>query len=225
MAKDEILQLPFDICDAEAVRQRGVNVQRLLSRAFLVRLGHGRQRAHVVEPVTELYEQDSRVFGHGHEHLAHRRRLGRRPRVERDPLQLGDTVHDLGHHRAKVSLEVGHRQGGVLHRVVQQGGGQRDVVHAEAGQHRGHRQRMRDERFSGPADLALMSALGRLVRLQDQALVALGMALPVRLQQRSRCLRLRLALPPPGQDALNRSGGLASGYPFDCAHFVPFTCP
>ena len=206
----QVLQLPLDVGDAKAVGQRGVNVERLLSRTLLAGLGHGRQRAHVMEPVAQFYEQNSWVFGHGDEHLAHRRRLRGGTRVERDPLQFGHAVHNLGDHGAEVCFEVRHRQGGVLYGVVQQRSRQRDVVHPEAGQDGGHGQWVRDERLAGTADLALMGTLGRLVRLQDQALVAPGMALAKGLQQRAERFGLRLALTPPRQDALHRGCRLAS---------------
>ena len=105
----QIFQLPLDVRDAEAVGQRRVDVERLLGRALLARFGHGRQGPHVVEAVAQLYEQDPRVLGHGDEHLAHRRRLGGGSRIERNPLQLGDAVHDLGDHRAEFGLEVAPR--------------------------------------------------------------------------------------------------------------------
>ncbi len=222
--ESQVFQLPLHVRDAETVRQRRVDVQCFLGGALLVRLRHGRQRPHVVEAVAQFYEQDSRVFGHGDEHLAHRRRLRRGPSIERDPLQLGDPVDDLRHYGAEIGLQVGQRQRGVLDGVVQQGGRQCDVVHAEPGQNRRHRQWVRDEGLARTADLALVRPLGRLVRLQDQALVALKMTLPVRLQQRAQGLRLGLALPAPGQHALDSGNGPAPWYPFDCAHALPFIC-
>ena len=199
----EVLQLPLDVRDTEAVGQRGVNVEGFLRRALLVRLGHGRHGAHVVQAVAQLYEQDPGVLGHGHQHLAHGGGLGRRARVERDPLELGDAVDDLGHDRPELRLDLLQGDGRVLDRVVQQRGRQGHVVHAQAGQDGGDGHGVGDVRLAGAAELAVVGLFGRLVGLYDEAGVALGMALPVGGQQRPEEVGGRRPLAAPGQDALD----------------------
>ena len=73
--KGEILQLPLDLLDPQAVSERGVDVAGLLGRATLLPLGHDRQGPHVVKPVRQLDHEHTPVARHGHEHLAHRRGL------------------------------------------------------------------------------------------------------------------------------------------------------
>ena len=92
----EVLELPLHVADAEPVRERRVDVERLLGDAQLLRLGQRRDRAHVVEPVGELDEQDPDVLGHRDEHLAQRRGLLGLLGVELEPVQLGDAVDDRG---------------------------------------------------------------------------------------------------------------------------------
>ena len=50
----QVLELPLDLLDPEAVGQRGVDVEGLLGRAALLPLGHDGQGPHVVEPVGQL---------------------------------------------------------------------------------------------------------------------------------------------------------------------------
>ncbi len=140
----EVLQLPFDLLDAQAMRQGSVDVPCLLGRPALLPLGHDRQGPHVVEPVCQLDYEHPPVAGHRDEHLAHGGGLLRLLRVETEPVQLRDAVHDRRYRRAELLLDLGETHPGVLHRVVQQGGRRADGVEAEVGDDRGHRDRVRD---------------------------------------------------------------------------------
>ena len=128
----QVLELPLDVLDAEAVGQRGVDVEGLLGAALLLPLGHGRDGLHVVEPVGQLDQQDPGVLGHGDQHLAHGGGLLGLAGVEADPVQLGDPVDDGGHVGAELGLDLGQPEAGVLDRVVEQGGRDGDVVEAQA---------------------------------------------------------------------------------------------
>ena len=66
----EVLQLPLDRVDAEPVRDRRVDVQRLLGLVDLLLLGHRADRAHVVQAIGELDQDDPDVRGHRDHHLA-----------------------------------------------------------------------------------------------------------------------------------------------------------
>ena len=65
----EILELPLDLPDAQAVRERRVDVHRLPGDALLLFRRKRRERAHVVEAVAELDDHDPEVVGHREEHL------------------------------------------------------------------------------------------------------------------------------------------------------------
>ena len=156
----EVLELPLHVGDAEPVRERRVDVERLLRDAQLLGLGQRRDRAHVVEPVGELDEQDPDVLRHRHEHLAQRRGLLRLLGVELEPVELGDAVDDRGDVGAELALDVVRRDGGVLDRVVEQGGGDRDVVEAEVGEDQRHPDRVGDVGLTRAADLLAVGSRG-----------------------------------------------------------------
>src|SRR5207302_8296359 len=61
----EILELPLDLPDAQAVRARRVNIHRPARDALLLFRRTRRQRAHIVEADAELDDQDAEVVGHG----------------------------------------------------------------------------------------------------------------------------------------------------------------
>ena len=82
-------------------------------------LGQGGQGAHVVESIGQFDDQDPKVLGHRHEHLAHAGRLLVLPGVEAQPVQFGDPVDDRRHLGAEVALQVLQVDPGVFDGVVE----------------------------------------------------------------------------------------------------------
>jgi hypothetical protein len=134
----QVLQLPLHVLDPQPVGQGGVDVEGLLGDPPLLPVGKGGDRAHVVEPVGQLDQQDADVLGHGHQHLAQGGGLLRFLGVELEPVELGDPVDDGGDVGPELLADVGQGDVGVLHGVVEEGGGDRDVVEPEPGQDAGH---------------------------------------------------------------------------------------
>ena len=66
----EVLELPLDRVDAEPVRDRRVDLEGLLGLLDLLLLGYRADRAHVVQAVGELDQDDPDVRGHRDHHLA-----------------------------------------------------------------------------------------------------------------------------------------------------------
>ncbi len=126
----EVLELPLDRVDAQAMRDRGVDLQGLLRLVDLLLLGHRLDRAHVVQAVGELDQDDPHVGGHRHHHLAVVLRLRLIARVEGDAGQLGDAVHHVRDLLAEALAHLLDRGRGVLHGVVQQRRAQRLGVQA-----------------------------------------------------------------------------------------------
>ena len=180
----EVLELPLHVLDAEAVRERRVDVERLLRDALLLLLGERRDRPHVVEAVGELDEQDAHVLRHRHEHLAHRGGLLRFLRVELQPVELGDAVDDRGQVGAEVGDEVVDRDRRVLDRVVEQRRTQGHVVEAEVGEDHRHPERVRDVGVARPPDLVLVRVAGDVERVLDQGRVRARVPRVERVEQR-----------------------------------------
>jgi hypothetical protein len=173
----EVLELPLDGVDAETVRERGVDLEGLLGLLDLLLLGHRRQRAHVVQAVGQLDEDDPDVRGHRHHHLPVVLGLRLVARLERDAGELGDAVDQAGDLLAELGLHLLQRGGGVLDRVVQQGGAQRLRVQPHARADLGDADGVGDEVLAGAPPLVGMVLAGEDERLQDPLAVDVDRAL------------------------------------------------
>ena len=191
----QVLELPLDRVHAQAVGQRGEDVQRLGRDPVLLVGPQVVQRAHVVQPVGQLDHQHPDVSRHRDDHLADGLRLGRLAVL--DLVELRTAVDQEGDLLTEVTGQRGQRVRGVLDGVVQQGGAQRRLGQAELGQDRGHGQRVRDVGVTAAPGLTTVVALGGPVGPLDQGQVGLGMAGADHLEQRvqHRCLRLGGAEP------------------------------
>ena len=150
----EVLELPLHLPDAEALRERRVDLHRLAGDALLLVRRQAVQRAHVVQPVGELDEDDPDVLGHRQQHLADVLGLLLLVAVGAEARQLRDAVDELGDLGAEALLDVGQVVLGVLGDVVEQRGLDRDRVDAELGEDLGRRDRVGDVRLAGRAALA-----------------------------------------------------------------------
>ena len=150
----EVLELPLDLPDAEPLGQRRVDLHRLAGDALLLVRRQAVQRAHVVEAVGELDEDDPDVLGHRQQHLADVLGLLLLVAVGAEARQLRDAVDELGDLGAEALLDVGQAVLGVLGDVVQERGLDRDRVDAELGQDLGRGDRVGDVRLAGRAALA-----------------------------------------------------------------------
>ena len=66
----QVFELPLDLPDAQAVGERGEDLQGLLGDLLLAVFGHRAERPHVVQAVGQLDDHDAQVLGHRQEDLA-----------------------------------------------------------------------------------------------------------------------------------------------------------
>ena len=165
----EILELPLERVDAEAVRERRVDLERLLRLLDLLLLAEVLDRAHVVQPVRELDQDHADVLGHRDDHLAVVLRLRLLAALELDPRQLRDAldeprdlVAELGAHVVDVRLRV-------LDDVVQERGRDRLLVEPELRADARDADGMLDERRAGAPLLALVRGGGERERARRRA--------------------------------------------------------
>ena len=114
----QVLKLPFDGVDAQAVRDGRVDFNRLARLEDAAVLLERRQGAHVVQAVGQLDDDDADVLAHGDEHLADGCRLLVGERFHLDARDLGDAVDELRHVRAELLFDQLAGNVGILHRVV-----------------------------------------------------------------------------------------------------------
>ena len=137
-------KLPSHLRHAEAVRQRGVEIHRLLRDAPPLLVGQIVERAHVVEAVRQLDQDDAHILGDGEQQLAIVLDLVAPAESERDVADLGDAIDDLGDLLAERAFDVRHGELRVLDHVVDQPAGHRDAVEVQLGQDLGHLNAVRD---------------------------------------------------------------------------------
>ena len=86
----EIFELALDLRNTQPARDGGIDIQRLSRHALLPLFGEEVQRAHVVQAVGKLDDDDADVLRHGDEELAEVFRLLLFLRLEDDLIELGD---------------------------------------------------------------------------------------------------------------------------------------
>ena len=164
----EVLELPLDGAHAQAVGERRVHVHRLARLEEPAVLAQRRKRAHVVQAVGELHDDDADVARHGEEHLAEVERLLLVHAAHLDVGELRHAVHEPGNRLAEQARHVGERDLGVLDRVMQERRTDHVAIHVELGQNDGD--------LNGMVDIELSRAtlLGRML-LRSEAVCVLDL--------------------------------------------------
>ena len=152
-AEAEVLQFGLDQVHAQPLGDRRVDVQGFAGDAP-PRLGRlCAERAHVVQAIGELDQDDPQVARHRQQHLAEALRRRFLAVGEVQLVQLGDAIDQLGHGFAELLGDVAARQRGVLDGVVQDRRDQGLDIQPLLGQHLRHRHRMGDVGLAGLAHL------------------------------------------------------------------------
>ena len=145
------------------MRQRGVDLHGFQRFDPLLFGDTEIQRAHIVQAVRQLDDDNPDILGHGQQHFTDIFRLLLRPAGIRDIGELGDTVHQLRYIGAELLFDVLQRDGGILHHIVQKRADDGIGIHAESHQNNGDRNGVRDVRIAGGAYLTLMRLFRQLV--------------------------------------------------------------
>ncbi len=134
IAKGEIFKLSADLAHAEAMGQRSINIQRFAGDGFLAFRLQVLERAHIVQPVSQLDEHNAHIGHHGQQHLANVFGLAVFSVGELNFVDLGDALNDVGHLFTELCLDLFAGGGRVFNSVVEQAGGNGCRIHLHFGQ-------------------------------------------------------------------------------------------
>jgi hypothetical protein len=123
-----------------------------------------------MEAVGELDEDDPQVLRHRDHHLPDVLGLLLLVGAERDPAQFRHPIHEARDFRAELALDLLGGERGVLHGVMEKGGGNGRRVELQVGEDGRDLERVVDVVLAGQASLARVSARGALIRLPDHLL-------------------------------------------------------
>ena len=157
----QVLQLPLNRVQAQAVRERRVNLQGLFCLLRGRSLRHKTPGAGVVQAVGKLDEQHTDVLAHRQHELTNRLNGG--VLAVGHLVQLGHAVDQVGDLLTELVSKLLHRVIGVFHRVMQQASGEHGAGRAHLSKNRGHSNRMGDVRVATLTLLTLVAAVRHLV--------------------------------------------------------------
>ena len=167
-AEAQFLQLPVCRIQAEAVRDRRVNLHRLAGNAAPLLRRHVVERAHVVRTIGELDENHAHIARHREQHLAEALGLRLFAALEFKLVQLGQAVDQLCDFGAELlgKLALGHAL--VFDHVVQQRRHDRLHIQLPARADLCHGHGMRDVRLAALAVLPEVRLIGEVERFLHQ---------------------------------------------------------
>jgi hypothetical protein len=116
----QVLQLILDPPDSQSVRQRRIDLQRLLGDLLPLGRAEMFQGAHVVQPVGELDEDDPDIIRHRQHHLAEILRLFFFIASKRDLADFCHPVDQMHNVLPELSFEFVKRRNRIFQGIVQQ---------------------------------------------------------------------------------------------------------
>ena len=119
-AERKVLEFRFYLVESQAIGQRCIDVERFAGNLVLLVGGLRSQRAHIVQTVADLYEDDADVLAHGEQQLLEVLGLRRCLLTEDATRNLGQSVDNLRNLRTKDVGDILHGVVGVFHHVVEQ---------------------------------------------------------------------------------------------------------
>ncbi len=142
VAEGQVLQLPFDVADAEAVRERCVDIEHFARHALALVVAGVLHRTDRTGALGELDQRDAHIIDHRHQHLAQVLDLGLRWQYQRlarieagaDRRHAQYALDQLGDHRTEARMHVGELDLAFAYAAIEHGGDQAVLVELEVGE-------------------------------------------------------------------------------------------
>ena len=163
----QVFQLPFDIVNAEAVRERRVDFQRLPGDALLFFPPEYAESTHIMQAVRQFDDHHADILRHGEEHLTEVFKLLVFLVLVMELGEFRHAVYQEGHIVAKHHADVFQRIFRIFHHIMKKRGNDPLRVHFKLRQNVRHRQRMDDIGLARGADLLRMGLMRQLERFLD----------------------------------------------------------
>src|SRR5215204_6189897 len=180
----QLFELVLDFAHPKAVRDRRVNVERFLRDLDSPFFRQMLERPHVVEPVSELDQDDADVVNHGQQHLAEVLSLTFFTGRERNGADLRDALDDVSDFRAEQLGDALRRSQCVFNDVMQQPGSDGDHVELHVRQRISDLERVNQVGLAGMAHLTLVFERREDVRPPEELEVRFRAVTPDFLQER-----------------------------------------
>ena len=125
----QLLELDTDAIHAQPICYGGIDIQGFSRNATSFIGSQYVQRAHIVEAVGNLDQDNPQVLGHGHGHLLEVFCLCLGAAAEGNLVEFADAVHQISHGIAELTLDRGLGDACVFDYVMKHGGHQTLMVH------------------------------------------------------------------------------------------------
>ncbi len=156
-AERQILQLAADNAHAEAVRNRRINVQRFARDALLLFRPEVLERAHVVQAVGQLDENDANVVDHRQQHFADVLCLAGLRRCHVQAADFGDALDETSDIRSESFLNTSDGIFRVFDGIVKKRGRQRGGIQSHIREDVGDLKKMGNVGIAGTPELVAMA--------------------------------------------------------------------
>ena len=167
IAQGDVLQFLLDCPDTKPVCQRRINLHGFKRLIAPLLFGHHLDRAHIVQAVRQLDDDDAYILCHRQKHFPHIFRLLLLARCKADLSEFCHTVDQQRHIGTKLLFNRLACDIRIFHNVMQQRGLDTFAVHTQVDKDNRNRNRMRNIRLAGNAALPIMSVIGKLIGCHD----------------------------------------------------------
>ena len=145
IAEGQVLQLPLDVADAQAVRQWRINIEHLAGDAVALLVRGIFDRANRAGTFSQLDQCHAHVINHGNQHLAqvfdlalgaqHHRLTGAEAGTDGRHAQY--TINQFGHHRTEALADGRQQHLPFAHATIENRGNQGILIQFQIGQYLG----------------------------------------------------------------------------------------
>ncbi len=151
-AEGKVFQLITDNSHSQAMGDRRVDVQGFAGDALLLAGLQVFKRAHIVQAIRKLHQNNANIIDHGQKHFANAFSLAGLGSHDVEPADFGDTFHQARDFDTEAFFNARNRILSVFDGIMQKSGSQRDGIETHIREDMGDFQEMREIRIARTAE-------------------------------------------------------------------------